>query len=109
MTTKPRQPSDSKARKPAPPFTIGPLNSIGKCKGAMGRVIRAAASGKIPTADMTRYVHALGELARLIEWSVIEKRLEVLEAEPPSNRGPDVSGATDYSRAEDDEQQPTRH
>ena len=105
MTAKRRQATGGKDGKPAPPFALGPLNTIGRCKGAMGRCIRAAAAGKIPTADMTRYVHALGELARLIEWSEIEKRLEALEAEPPPPRGLDT---TDYSEPGDDDQ-PTRH
>ena len=98
--------AENEGTKPAPPFALGPLNTIGKCKGAMGRVIRAAAAGKIPTADMSRFVYALGELARLIQWSEIEKRLEVLESEPPSNRGPDLEG--DYSK-EPGADQPTRH
>ena len=67
--------------RPIPPRRVRmPLATVTDCRRAMAQVIREARAGRLSTGDMTRYVYSLRELAKVVEVSELEERLEQLEA-----------------------------
>ncbi len=55
------------------------LKTMGQVRAEMARVYRQTRGGKIDTQDGSRFVYMLTQIAKLIELSELEKRVEVLE------------------------------
>jgi hypothetical protein len=68
-----------------PPFGRKPkrvrakLKTQGDCSALLATLIREARSGLLPTDHLSRYANALSLLARMIEGSDMEARIEALE------------------------------
>jgi hypothetical protein len=68
------------AAQPTPPRRVRmPLATINDCRRAMAQVIREARAGRMTTTDMARFCYALRELAKVVEASELETRIEALE------------------------------
>ncbi len=57
-----------------------PLDSLERVRREMARVYREARGGLLPTAEMTKFVYALGEIGKMLTLAQIEQRLTVLES-----------------------------
>ena len=55
------------------------LKTQGDCSALLATLIREARSGLLPTDHLSRYANALSLLARMIEGSDMEARIERLE------------------------------
>lgn len=55
------------------------LKTQGDCSALLATLIREARSGLLPTDHLSRYANALSLLARMIEGSDMEARIEALE------------------------------
>lgn len=55
------------------------LKTMGQVRAEMARVYRQTRGGKIDTQDGSRFVYMLTQIAKLIELSELEKRVEALE------------------------------
>jgi hypothetical protein len=68
-----------------PPFSRMPkrvrakLKTQGDCSALLATLIREARSGLLPTDHLSRYANALSLLARMIEGSDMEARIDALE------------------------------
>ncbi|MEQ1609883.1 MAG: hypothetical protein ABL956_13070 [Hyphomonadaceae bacterium] len=68
-----------------PPFGRTPkrvrakLKTQGDCSALLATLIREARSGLLPTDHLSRYANALSLLARMIEGSDMEARIDALE------------------------------
>jgi hypothetical protein len=56
------------------------LDSLGDVKSEMAKLYREARSGVIDVQDSTKLVWVLQAVAKVIEGSDLEKRIEILEA-----------------------------
>ena len=65
----------TKKRKP----TIGPLDTLQRCRRELGRCYRACRNHEIRADELRAYVYALKTLAELIEVGEFESRLDGLE------------------------------
>ena len=57
------------------------LDSVENVRREMARVYRDMRTGKIPSGEGTRLAFVLAQLGKLLEMSVLEKRIEQLELE----------------------------
>jgi hypothetical protein len=64
---------------PPPPPRVGPLNTIQRIRGEMARLYKEARAGAVKTEDASRLAFILMSLARLIETSDLEDRLNTIE------------------------------
>ncbi len=55
------------------------LKTLGQIRFEMSKVYRQAKSGNIETQDGTRLIYMLSQIAKMIELSELEERLELLE------------------------------
>lgn len=58
---------------------VGRLNSLAGVRLELTRVYRDARQGKIPTQEASRLTFILSVIARVIEGSELERRVEALE------------------------------
>lgn len=69
---------------PLPPLgvkvSVGPLNSLSKVRLEASRLYRAARQGHILASDASKLSSVLSLVARMVEVSDTERRLEALEA-----------------------------
>ncbi len=56
------------------------LLTLGDIKSEMGRLYRSGRAGNLPLESMTKLASVLAIMARLIEGSELEKRVEQIEA-----------------------------
>ncbi len=59
--------------------TIGPLDTLRRCRRELGRCYRAARIHEITSDELRAFTHTLKTLAELIEADEIENRLAKLE------------------------------
>ena len=78
-------PKDAKDLSDTPPRTA--LTRMEHVRDEMARVYRVARTGKIDTADASRLTYMLATLAKIIESSDIEARLDNLEVEIKKGTG----------------------
>ena len=64
---------------PAPSPRVGRLNTLQAVRRELSRVYREARTGKIDTADASRLGLLLVSLAKIMESSDLEQRIEALE------------------------------
>jgi len=64
---------------PTPPHRVRKLNTLKGVREEMVHCYRAARKGEMRTEDMSRFIFALTAIAKVIEQSDIEQRLERLE------------------------------
>ena len=62
-----------------PPRTIGPLDNLKAVRRELSRVYKDSRQGRIPTSDGTRLAFILTAIAKVIEQSDLERRVEALE------------------------------
>ena len=89
-------PSNHMTKKQKP--TIGPLDTVQRCRRELGRVYRACRYREVTPDELRAYIYALRTLAELIEVGEIEGRLTGLEA-ALERRQNAKTGEGDYASA----------
>ncbi len=84
----------TKSQKP----TIGPLDTLQRCRRELGRCYRACRNHEIKPDELRVFVYALKTLAELIEVGEFENRLTELE-EMLERRANAKTAAGDYASA----------
>jgi hypothetical protein len=56
-----------------------PLHNLFDVQRCLARLINLSLKGKLPTADLSRYAHALNILQGVMQSGDLAKRLEILE------------------------------
>ena len=80
-TTKTAATRDASASELVPTPRRINLDSVENVRREMARVYRDMRTGKIPSGEGTRLAFVLAQLGKLLETSVLEKRIEQLELE----------------------------
>ena len=80
-TTKPTETRAASASGVVPTPRRINLDSVENVRREMARVYRDMRTGKIPSGEGTRLAFVLAQLGKLLETSVLEKRIEQLELE----------------------------
>ena len=80
-TTKTTETRDASASELVPTPRRINLDSVENVRREMARVYRDMRTGKIPSGEGTRLAFVLAQLGKLLETSVLEKRIEQLELE----------------------------
>ena len=65
---------------PLPKLRSMPLTTVGHVRSELASIYRLAKAGNLPLGDATRLTYILTSLGKLIETSVLEARVDQLEA-----------------------------
>ena len=89
---KEHQPRDAQEISAAPTRLRVPLRDQRDVARELARLYRSARAGAVPVGDASRLAHILHVLARVLETSDLEQRIEVLEQQDAAQQAADRPG-----------------